>query len=123
MDPTAESSCTRYPPPFDGEHLSALNTIRCRRGRALLKTNRQKIVRVGEDDYRVPSQYGGGLYNVCLRAGCEHCSCPDYARYGHANAAQPGAFHCKHLYAALLMKVKTDVARTALHTELRAEAA
>lgn len=64
-------------------------------------------MRVGEHDFRVPSQNAGGLYNVCLKPGAEHCSCPDFARYGSRAEVEPGEFYCKHLYAALMAFIKS----------------
>lgn len=103
----APGSASSSPPTLSGEQLSALNAIRCKRGRALFRARHRQIVRVGEHEYRVPSQHDGGLYNVCLKPSFEHCSCPDFARYGDRSDVQSGTFACKHLYAALMLQVKS----------------
>lgn len=95
------------------EQLASLNRARCRRGRSLFRARAPHIWRVGSYTYRVPSQAAGGIYNVCLKPGSEHCTCPDFARYGANHGrleAEPGDFACKHLYAALMARIKTQAA-------------
>ncbi|MDN5697736.1 MAG: SWIM zinc finger family protein [Rubrobacter sp.] len=60
-----------------------------------------------DHEYRVPSQYNGGIYNVCLKPGADDCSCPDFARYGGRAEIEPGEFYCKHLFAALMVFIKS----------------
>lgn len=93
------------------KQLAVLNRVRCQRGRALFRARAAEIWRVGADTYRVPSQSGGGIYHVCLGSGAEHCTCPDFARYGRRTDIEPGDFACKHLYAALMAMIKTEAAQ------------
>lgn len=87
---------------------SDLNTARSKRGLALYKSHAPHIWAVESESYRVPSQNGAGIYQVRLKPGAEHCTCPDYARHGSRNRREPGSFFCKHLYAALLYQINHD---------------
>lgn len=93
-----------------------LNQIRCRRGRALFRARRAEIWRVTGHEYRVPSQNDGGIYKVSLEPGFEDCTCPDFARYGRRAEVEPGEFYCKHLFAALMMRIKSDAESVAAST-------
>lgn len=107
---SATTSGLRTPRAPASIDTTALNRVRCRRGRDLFAARSADIWRVGPYAFRVPSQSGGGFYTVSLEPGSERCSCPDYARYRQA----PGDFHCKHLYAALLWEIKIAAGRPRL---------
>lgn len=68
--------------------------LREQRGKEIATT---RAIRKKGSFYLVPSQAGGGLYQVSITAEGENCSCPDY---------QTRHLPCKHIYATAYLMMR-----------------
>lgn len=85
--------------------------LREQRGQEIAST---RAIRKKGSFYLVPSQGGGGLYQVSITAESESCTCPDY---------QTRQQTCKHLYALayyMTRKLNTDGSETVTEVKVTA---